>query len=137
MLFNLEFFYRFIDMPEVLDQIIDVCLVVIGFGLLESGCVSTKNEVNIMMKNVVDIFLGGFTYWLFGFGFQFGYGPFTTPLIGIGSFALDVDRDDSTMGAIYTAFIFQLSFATTATTIVSGAMAERFVGLQYVFILRK
>lgn len=31
----------------------------IGFGMLESGCVSIKNEVNIMMKNVVDIVLGG------------------------------------------------------------------------------
>lgn len=27
--------------------------------MLESGCVSLKNEVNIMMKNVVDIVLGG------------------------------------------------------------------------------
>lgn len=27
--------------------------------MLESGCVSIKNEVNIMMKNVVDIALGG------------------------------------------------------------------------------
>lgn len=31
----------------------------LGFGMLESGCVSIKNEVNIMMKNVVDIVLGG------------------------------------------------------------------------------
>lgn len=30
-----------------------------GFGMLESGCVSIKNEVNIMMKNVADIVLGG------------------------------------------------------------------------------
>lgn len=27
--------------------------------MLESGCVSLKNEVNIMMKNIVDIVLGG------------------------------------------------------------------------------
>lgn len=27
--------------------------------MLESGCVSVKNEVNIMMKNIVDIVLGG------------------------------------------------------------------------------
>lgn len=27
--------------------------------MLESGAVSIKNEVNIMMKNVVDIVLGG------------------------------------------------------------------------------
>jgi hypothetical protein len=30
-----------------------------GFALVESGCVSRKNEVNIMMKNVVDCSFGG------------------------------------------------------------------------------
>lgn len=110
------------------------CLIALGFGLLESGCVSYKNEVNIMMKNVVDIFLGGLTYWLFGFGFQFGNGPFTTPLIGMGNFAVDAEVGDSSMGAVYSTFIFQLSFATTATTIVSGAMAERFVDLLYRYV---
>lgn len=29
-----------------------------GFGMLESGCVSIKNDVNIMMKNIIDIVLG-------------------------------------------------------------------------------
>ena len=38
----------------------------LGFGMLESGCVSLKNEVNIMMKNVVDVVLGGVTYWASG-----------------------------------------------------------------------
>lgn len=31
-----------------------------GFGMLESGCVSVKNEVNIMMKNIIDIVLGSY-----------------------------------------------------------------------------
>ena len=29
-----------------------------------------KNEVNIMMKNVVDVVLGGVTYWAFGYGLR-------------------------------------------------------------------
>ena len=41
-----------------------------GFGMLESGCVSLKNEVNIMMKNVVDVVLGGLSYWAFGYGLR-------------------------------------------------------------------
>ena len=45
-------------------------LLKIGFGMLESGCVSLKNEVNIMMKNVVDVVLGGLTYWAFGYGLR-------------------------------------------------------------------
>ena len=43
-----------------------------GFGLLESGCVSLKNEVNIMVKNAVDVILGGLSYWVFGYGLSFG-----------------------------------------------------------------
>lgn len=96
-----------------------------GFGLLESGCVSLKNEVNIMMKNIVDIVLGGFTYWAFGFGLSFGRSKYTNNFIALGDFCLDAHVGDSIMGPVFAAFIFQLSFATTATTIVSGAMAER------------
>ena len=40
--------------------------------MLESGVVSLKNEVNIMMKNVVDVVLGGITYWAFGYGLSYG-----------------------------------------------------------------
>ncbi|XP_034951880.1 putative ammonium transporter 3 [Chelonus insularis] len=96
-----------------------------GFGMLESGCVSLKNEVNIMMKNVVDISLGGLTYWIFGFGMSFGVDPPTNSFIGTSGYFLNSNVDDELMGAINAAFLFQLSFATTATTIVSGAMAER------------
>ncbi|KAG8229811.1 hypothetical protein J437_LFUL008179 [Ladona fulva] len=119
-----------------------------GFGLLESGCVSVKNEVNIMMKNVVDVVLGGLTYWVFGFGLSFGNDPSTTPFVAIGDFMLDalpkfsnttgsrsynrptaknasILHEQLDMGPVFATFLFQLSFATTATTIVSGAMAER------------
>ncbi|XP_071440388.1 putative ammonium transporter 3 [Hetaerina americana] len=97
-----------------------------GFGLLESGCVSLKNEVNIMVKNVADVVLGGLTYWIFGFGFSFGHGTYSNPFVAIGDFFLDYPIIyDPTEGPVFAAFLFQLSFATTATTIVSGAMAER------------
>ncbi|XP_056643940.1 putative ammonium transporter 2 [Diorhabda sublineata] len=96
-----------------------------GFGMLESGCVSIKNEVNIMMKNVVDIVLGGLTYWMFGYAFSFGRSELNNGFIAMGDFFIDPLLEDPLKGSIYTAFLFQLSFATTATTIVSGAMAER------------
>lgn len=35
----------------------------IGFALFEAGVISKKNRVNIMTKNVVDLVLGGLTYW--------------------------------------------------------------------------
>ncbi|CAH1252748.1 RHBG [Branchiostoma lanceolatum] len=94
-----------------------------GFGLLECGNVSSKNEVNIMVKNAVDVVFGGLTYWMFGFGITFGMAAGTNAFCGVGDWFLD--SDDENMGVVFAKFIFQLSFATTSTTIVSGAMAER------------
>ncbi|XP_071102710.1 putative ammonium transporter 3 [Haliotis cracherodii] len=101
-----------------------------GFGLLEAGAVSSKNEVNIMVKNVVDIVFGGLTYWAYGFGFSFGEDKGTNPFCGIGYFF--VDSSDENMGIVFSTFVFQLSFATTATTIVSGCMAERTKLISYI-----
>ncbi len=95
-----------------------------GFGMLESGCVSLKNEVNIMMKNVVDVVLGGITYWAFGYGFSYGKDAGTNPMFGLGNWFVNADSEMSA-GPVFTTFLFQLSFATTATTIVSGGIAER------------
>ncbi|KAH6931446.1 hypothetical protein HPB50_024414 [Hyalomma asiaticum] len=94
-----------------------------GFGLLESGCVSRKNEVNILMKNVADVVVGGLGYWCFGYGLQFSSGGGSALFNGLGFFLVDAELQD--MGRTFACFLFQLSFATTATTIVSGAMAER------------
>ncbi len=91
--------------------------------MLESGIVSLKNEVNIMMKNVVDVVLGGLTYWAFGYGLSYGKSEYSNTFISFGSWFVDASDED--MGPVFTTFLFQLSFATTATTIVSGAMAER------------
>ena len=41
-----------------------------GFALYESGCGSLKNEANIMMKNAIDVLMGGFSYWLVGYGLR-------------------------------------------------------------------
>lgn len=100
-----------------------------GFGLLEAGSVSVKSEINIMIKNALDVVFGGVTYWAFGFAFSFGDKEGSNPFIGMGYFFGTVS--DSEMGYVYAMFLFQLSFATTSTTIVSGAMAERTKLLAY------
>ena len=90
-----------------------------GFGLLESGSVSSKNEVNIMVKNAVDVIFGGLTYWMLGYGLSFGEDEaFSTPFNGWGDFFVTANEDN--LGWVYAKFFFQASFATTATTIVSG-----------------
>ncbi|KAI8507940.1 ammonium transporter Amt2 [Branchiostoma belcheri] len=69
-----------------------------GFGLLECGNVSSKNEVNIMVKNAVDVLFGGLTYWMFGFGITFGMAPGTNAFCGVGDWFLD--SDDEHMGVV-------------------------------------
>lgn len=62
---------------------------------------------------------------MFGFSMSFGRSEWSNPFIAFGDFCINPSVDDPAMGAIFAAFLFQLSFATTSTTIVSGAMAER------------
>ncbi|KAI1699449.1 ammonium transporter family domain-containing protein [Ditylenchus destructor] len=109
---------------------------VLGFGLLQSGRVSSKDEVNIMVKNVVDVVFGGLSYWAFGYGFTFGE-DFPNPITGLGKFFYDPDavEDDINKQSWHTAdFFFRMSFATTTSTIVSAAMVERIRLKPYVFI---
>uniref|UniRef100_A0A914V2I2 Ammonium transporter AmtB-like domain-containing protein n=1 Tax=Plectus sambesii TaxID=2011161 RepID=A0A914V2I2_9BILA len=93
-----------------------------GFGMLEAGSVSYKNIANIMVKNCVDVTLGGLVYWVAGYALSFGE-P-STPFFGYGNFFVTAATVADT-GRQYAHYVFQLSFATAATTIVSGAVAER------------
>lgn len=61
--------------------------------MLESGSVSAKDEVNIMVKNVVDVVFGGLSYWSVGYGLSYGdYEPFRNSFIGFGRFFYDPTR---------------------------------------------
>ena len=95
-----------------------------GFGLLESALVSSKNSVNIMMKNMSDVIFGGISFWLFGYGIAFGNSKFSNSIIGWGDFFFEEDINIEG-GWHFAHYFFQLTFATIATTIVSGALAER------------
>lgn len=91
--------------------------------MLESGRISSKNEVNIMVKNAIDVVFGGLTYWTLGFGFSFGdYYP--NSLIGIGKFFYDHDSvyESTEKSWTYSALLFQISYSTTTSTIVSGKL---------------
>lgn len=89
-----------------------------GFAFLEAGSVRSKNTTNILIKNVLDVFLGALAYWLFGYAFAFGNPG--NGFIGHKYFALA----DLPTG-LYSHWFFHFVFAATAATIVSGAMAER------------
>ncbi|XP_064601315.1 putative ammonium transporter 1 [Liolophura sinensis] len=102
-----------------------------GFAFLEAGAVRSKNSTNILIKNLLDVFVAGIAYWIFGYAFAFG--DKGNAFIGFSNFA------SSWMEETNFAFMFfQYVFAATAATIVSGAVAERchFVAyLVYSFVL--
>jgi Amt family ammonium transporter len=92
-----------------------------GFAFLEAGSTHQKNTVSILMKNLIDFSVATVVFWAVGYAFMFGAG---TPVIGLEHFFLMgvADRPDLPALAFW---LFQLVFAGTAATIVSGAMAER------------
>jgi Amt family ammonium transporter len=93
-----------------------------GFALVEAGFTRAKNAVNIMMKNLMDFAVGSIVYWAIGFGLMFG--ATTTGWFGTSGFFLS----DFSVGGdpwVLAFWMFQVVFAATAATIVSGAMAER------------
>ncbi|MGD9721679.1 MAG: ammonium transporter [Pirellulales bacterium] len=111
-----------------------------GFGLVEAGLTRAKSAVNICMKNLLDFSFGSIAFWAVGFGLMFSTG---SDFVGDSGFFLKetmttVTAEDGTTSEesnfaplawtavpLESKFFFQLVFAATAATIVSGAMAER------------
>lgn len=94
-----------------------------GFALVEAGSTRSKNVVNILMKNLMDFCFATVAFWAVGYGLMFGTG---TEFIGLSHFFLTGAEESFVTGIPTLAFwLFQLVFAGTAATIVSGAMAER------------
>lgn len=98
-----------------------------GFAMVETGLTRAKNSVNIMMKNLMDFSLGAVLFWAIGYAIMYCSGDsnflgFDTSL----SFLASANAPVDTAGYAGSAgWLFQVVFAATAATIVSGAMAER------------
>ena len=116
--------FAFADDGQVINTLwvlIAGCMVFLmqaGFAMLESGMARSKNAVNVMMKNYMDLCVGSLLFWLVGYGLMFGANP--TGWYGTDLFGL-VKAPDWDFNLLF----FQMMFAATAATIVSGAMAER------------
>ncbi|HEY9769009.1 MAG TPA: ammonium transporter [Coleofasciculaceae cyanobacterium] len=108
-----------------------------GFAMLEAGLCQTRNSTNVLAKNLIVSCISILAFWMLGFGLMFGNGNSWIGSTGFFFKAFDpplqVDLGNSfdSLLLLYpeqpsmVAFFFQLVFAGTAATIVSGAMAER------------
>lgn len=114
-----------------------IFLMQFGFCMLETGSVTSKSTESIMIKNLGDLALSSLAWWAVGYAFAFGGGG---EFIGFSS----ADRDGTHTSAWFATngvqasedwakFFFHLNFVATASTIVSGAIAERAHILSYFF----
>ena len=88
-----------------------------GFTLVEAGFTRAKNAGNIIMKNVMDFSVGAIAYWAIGFGLAYG-GSTLGGFVGSTDFFFGDNARASE-------WFFQVVFAATAATIISGAVAGR------------
>ncbi len=105
----------------------------LGFAMVESGLTRAKNTTNILFKNTFIICSGILTYFIVGFNLMYP-GDFSMgAFFGFAGFGLSAGFAEgaNTPGyadggyTYWTDFLFQAMFAATATTIISGAVAER------------
>ncbi len=101
-----------------------------GFAMLEAGFTRARDAANIVMKNLMDFSIGAVAFFVVGFAFMFGAG---NDFIGTSGFFLDAGGYDTGSLNLATFFIFQMAFAATAATIVSGAVAGRMKFKAYAF----
>jgi len=101
-----------------------------GFALVESGNCRQKSMQSVFLKNWLDAVVGAMAWFCFGYGFAFGESTWENDggeaggFMGTDKFATGENADDGT-GANMVLWFFQWTFAATASTIVSGAVAER------------
>ena len=96
-----------------------------GFALVESGFCRKKNAVMVLLKNVGVVSLSSLLFFALGFGVMFGDGNAFVGTSGFFPPADTVLEAAPTHLPLYVFLFFQLVFAATAATIVSGAVAER------------
>ena len=100
-----------------------------GFACVEAGFCRAKNVVHVMAMNYIIIAATSVAFWTLGFGFMFGNGNsfigttgFFPDLLDRSLFTSITGASAASLGAL---FFFQMVFADTAGTILSGVVAER------------
>ncbi len=119
---TLALFQNAFDMIWLVLAAALVFLMQAGFAMVETGLTRAKNASNIIMKNLMDFSAGALAYWAVGWALM--YGESAGGVVGSSGFFLNYPAGTE-MFVIYRDWMFQVVFAATAATIVSGAMAER------------
>jgi Amt family ammonium transporter len=108
-----------------------------GFAMVEAGLCRQKNAVNILTKNLIVFALAASAYWLIGYSLMYG-DPLVAGWLFLKNTVLffdstvtpDMVKNASLVPTVD--FFFQVAFAATAATIVSGLVAERIKFAEFV-----
>jgi Amt family ammonium transporter len=105
-----------------------VFLMQAGFGMVEAGFIRSKNAANVLMKNTLDFCFAALGFFAFGYAIMYGS---EGSIIGTKGWFLS-GVSSPVDGLPFEAFwLFQVMFAGTVATIVSGAVAERMKFVAY------
>ncbi|MEX2561144.1 MAG: ammonium transporter, partial [Pirellulales bacterium] len=124
------------DMAYTIDNLfLMLCAVLVifmqaGFAMVESGFNESKNTVNILFKNLMDFSVGALLFYLVGYGLMYPGADYAGKYFGFAGTGVSLEGaapsgDGSLQLTPQVDFLFQVAFAATAATIVSGAVAER------------
>lgn len=121
-----------IDNITLLIAAVLVIFMQAGFAMVESGFNSAKNTVNIMFKNFIDMATGVVLFWLIGYSLMYG-APLIAGFVGFSGFGISQIPPEALPGNLnpQVDWLFQVAFAATAATIVSGAVAGRMKFMGY------
>src|SRR5512135_3270058 len=111
---NVDAFKTGSDMVFVLLGAIMVLAMHAGFAFLELGTVRKKNQVNALVKILVDFCVSTVAYFFIGYGIAYGVDFFS---------GADVLAQKN--GYDLVKFFFLLTFAAAIPAIISGGIAER------------
>ena len=106
--------------------IVSTCMIFLmqlGFSFVECGSVREKNYKSILIKNTFITVIGIIAWWLIGYGI--GFGMDQNSFMGTKSGFFSSVGFTVSIKDMYLHFLFELSFAITSASIVSGAIAER------------
>ncbi len=95
-----------------------------GFAFLEVGTVRQKNQVNALVKILVDFALSTAAYFFVGYTLAYGLNFFDSAAVISGNVKVDGDPYGK-QGLTLVSFFFLATFAAAIPAIISGGIAER------------
>lgn len=125
---NGEVHMNLLDTLWVLIAALLVFFMNAGFAFLEAGFVRSKNTVNVLAKNFLVFALATLSFWAIGYSLMFKAG--LSAVFFSDTASLTGAEGHQIPEMVF--FFFQLAFAATAASIVSGAVAERIKFISYI-----